>query len=604
MRHQPTRRMAACLLTAAAMLGSGCAEPAGPTVEDARVFLEAAETELLDMWIDAGRAAWVQSTYITEDTTALAAAAQTAVIGATMRLAAEAARFDTVELPEELRRKLLLLKTSMGVAAPADPARQAELSDITTGMESAYGRGAYCPGGGAACLSLPEMERLFADSRDTDELLDIWIGWRTVSPPFRDDYARFVELANAGARDLGFADLGELWRSGYDMPPAAFIEELERLWAQVRPLYEALHCHVRAELADEYGTAVVPSGEPIPAHLLGNMWSQSWSNVYDIVGPARADPGYDLTQLLASNRVDELEMVRYGERFFSSLGFDPLPDTFWDRSLFVQPVDRDVVCHASAWDLDYESDIRIKMCIGINDEDFVTIHHELGHNYYQRAYQRRSPLHRTSANDGFHEGIGDTIALSITPEYLAEVGLLARVPPADRDLGLLLRLALDKVAFLPFGLMVDQWRWKVFAGEIAPEAYNEGWWDLRTEYQGIRPPVPRSEADFDPGAKYHVPANTSYTRYFLAHILQFQFHRALCEVAGVDGPLHRCSIFGSEEAGARLNAMLEMGASQPWPDALEAMTGERTMDATAILDYFAPLQAWLDEQNADRTCGW
>ncbi len=595
--------MAACL-TAAAMLGSACAEPAGPTVEDARVFLEAAETELLDLWIDSGRAAWVQSTYITEDTTALAAAAQTAVIGATMRLAAEAARFDTVELPEELRRKLLLLKTSMGVAAPADPVLQAELSDITTGMESAYGRGAYCPGGGAACLSLPEMERLFADSRDTDELLDIWIGWRTVSPPYRDDYARFVELANAGARDLGFADLGELWRSGYDMPPAAFIEELERLWAQVRPLYEALHCHVRAELADEYGTAVVPPGEPIPAHLLGNMWSQSWSNVYDIVGPARADPGYDLTQLLASSRVDELEMVRYGERFFSSLGFDPLPDTFWDRSLFVQPVDRDVVCHASAWDLDYESDIRIKMCIGVNDEDFVTIHHELGHNYYQRAYQHQSPLHRTSANDGFHEGIGDTIALSITPEYLAEVGLLTRVPPADRDLGLLLRLALDKVAFLPFGLMVDQWRWKVFAGEIAPEAYNEGWWDLRTEYQGIRPPVPRSEADFDPGAKYHVPANTSYTRYFLAHILQFQFHRALCEVAGADGPLHRCSIFGSEEAGARLNAMLEMGASQPWPDALEAMTGERTMDATAILDYFAPLQAWLDEQNADRTCGW
>ncbi len=603
MRHQSTRRLAAGLLAAAAMLASGCAEP-GPTVEDARTFLEAAEAELLDLWIDSGRAAWVQSTYITEDTTALAAAAQTAVIGATMRLAAEAARFDAVELPEELRRKLLLLKTSMGVAAPADPVLQAELSDITTGMESAYGRGAYCPGGRAACLSLPEMERLFADSRDTDELLDIWIGWRTVSPPYRDDYARFVELANAGARDLGFADLGELWRSGYDMPPAAFIEELERLWAQVRPLYEALHCHVRAELADEYGTAVVPPGEPIPAHLLGNMWSQSWSNVYDIVGPARADPGYDLTRLLASSRMDELEMVRYGERFFSSLGFDPLPDTFWDRSLFVQPVDRDVVCHASAWDLDYESDIRIKMCIGINDEDFVTIHHELGHNYYQRAYQHQSPLHRTSANDGFHEGIGDTIALSITPEYLAEVGLLTRVPPADRDLGLLLRLALDKVAFLPFGLMVDQWRWKVFAGEIAPEAYNEGWWDLRTEYQGIRPPVPRSEADFDPGAKYHVPANTSYTRYFLAHILQFQFHRALCEVAGVDGPLHRCSIFDSEEAGARLNAMLEMGASRPWPDALEAMTGGREMDATAILDYFAPLQAWLDEQNADRTCGW
>ena len=587
----------------ATMLVSGCAEP-GSTIEEARAFVDDAEARLLEVWIDAARAGWVQSNFITDDTTAIAASAQTVVIGATMELATEAARFDGVALPEETRRKLLLLKTSMGLAAPADPALQAELAGITTSMESTYGRGVYCPGDGEDCLDLPQMERMFAESRDTDELLDLWTGWRTISPPLRSPYVRFTELANAGARDLGFTDLGELWRAGYDMPPDQFTVELERLWSQVRPLYESLHCHVRAKLADEYGSAVVPPDEPIPAHLLGNMWSQTWANIYDIVGPARSDPGYDLTRLLESNRVDELEMVRYGERFFSSLGFDPLPTTFWERSLFVQPVDRDVVCHASAWDLDYESDVRIKMCIGVNDEDFVTIHHELGHNYYQRAYQQQSPLHRTSANDGFHEGIGDTIALSITPEYLAEVGLLRRVPPADRDLGLLLRLALDKVAFLPFGLMVDQWRWKVFSGEIGPEEYNEGWWDLRTEYQGIRAPVPRSEADFDPGAKYHIPANTSYTRYFLAHILQFQFHRALCEVAGVEGPLHRCSIFGSLEAGARLNAMLAMGASRPWPEALEVVTGQREMDATAILDYFAPVQAWLDEQNAGRSCGW
>ena len=587
----------------ATMLVSGCAEP-GPTVEEARAFVDDAEARLLEVWIDAARAGWVQSNFITDDTTAIAASAQTVLIGATMELATEAARFDGVALPEETRRKLLLLKTSMGLAAPVDPALQAELAGITTSMESTYGRGVYCPGDGEDCLDLPQMERLFAESRDTDELLDLWTGWRTISPPLRSPYVRFTELANAGARDLGFTDLGELWRAGYDMPPDQFTVELERLWSQVRPLYESLHCHVRAKLADEYGSAVVPPDEPIPAHLLGNMWSQTWANIYDIVGPARSDPGYDLTRLLESNRVDELEMVRYGERFFSSLGFDPLPTTFWERSLFVQPVDRDVVCHASAWALDYESDVRIKMCIGVNDEDFVTIHHELGHNYYQRAYQQQSPLHRTSANDGFHEGIGDTIALSITPEYLAEVGLLRRVPPADRDLGLLLRLALDKVAFLPFGLMVDQWRWKVFSGEIGPEEYNEGWWDLRTEYQGIRAPVPRSEADFDPGAKYHIPANTSYTRYFLAHILQFQFHRALCEVAGVEGPLHRCSIFGSLEAGARLNTMLAMGASRPWPDALEVVTGQQEMDATAILDYFAPVQAWLDEQNAGRSCGW
>ena len=603
MRHVTIGRTPPLVGLLMAMLVSACAAP-GPTVEEVRAFVDDAEVRLLEVWIDAARADWVQANFITDETTAIAASAQTMVIGATMELATEAARFDGVALPEETRRKLLLLKTSMGLAAPADPVLQAELAGITTSMQSTYGKGVYCPGDGEDCLDLPQMERMFAESRDTDELLDLWTGWRTISPPMRSPYVRFVELANAGARDLGFTDLGELWRAGYDMPPDEFTVELERLWSQVRPLYESLHCHVRAMLADEYGSAVVPPDEPIPAHLLGNMWSQTWANIDDIVGPARSDPGYDLTRLLESHRVDELEMVRYGERFFSSLGFDPLPATFWERSLFVQPVDRDVVCHASAWDLDYESDVRIKMCIGVNDEDFVTIHHELGHNYYQRAYRQQSPLHRTSANDGFHEGIGDTIALSITPEYLAEVGLLSRVPPADRDLGLLLRLALDKVAFLPFGLMVDQWRWKVFSGEIGPEEYNEGWWDLRTEYQGIRAPVPRNEADFDPGAKYHIPANTSYTRYFLAHILQFQFHRALCEVAGVEGPLHRCSIFGSLAAGERLNAMLEMGASRPWPDALEVVTGQREMDATAILDYFAPVQAWLDEQNAGRSCGW
>jgi len=244
------------------------------------------------------------------------------------------------------------------------------------------------------------------------------------------------------------------------------------------------------------------------------------------------------------------------------------------------------------------------MCIRITGEDFVVVHHELGHNYYQRAYQHQAPLYRTSANDGFHEGIGDTVALSITPEYLVKVGLLNRVPADDGDIGLLLGQALDKIAFLPFGLLVDQWRWQVFAGEITPDRYNEAWWELRERYQGVRSPLVRDETFFDPGAKYHVPANVPYTRYFLAHILQFQFHRALCAAAGNEGPLHRCSIYESKDAGELLVEMLEMGASQPWPDALEVIAGTRQMDATAILDYFAPLQVWLDEQNTGRQCGW
>ena len=584
-------------------LGVSCSfQPERPTVSDAEEFVAAAEDRLLDHWMRAGQAAWVQQNFISIDTNAIAASANAAVMAATTELATEAAQFNSVELPEALDRKLTLLKTSLSAVAPADPVLQQELAEILAGMEAAYGQGEYCTG--EECLDLPQLEGILAESRETDELLEAWSGWRTVSPALRDDYQRFVEIANAGAVELGFADMGEMWRSSYDMEPDEFRAELERLWEQVRPLYESLHCLVRAELGDAYGTAVVGPTGLIPAHLLGNMWSQTWSNVYELVASDDGGRGYDLTRQLERNDIDELEMVRFGEQFFSSLGFEPLPDTFWERSLFVQPADRDVVCHASAWSLDYEDDIRIKMCIRITGEDFVVVHHELGHNYYQRAYQHQDPLYRTSANDGFHEGIGDTVALSITPEYLVKVGLLDRVPADDGDIGLLLGQALDKIAFLPFGLLVDQWRWQVFSGEITPDRYNEAWWELRERYQGVRSPLLRDETFFDPGAKYHVPANVPYTRYFLAHILQFQFHRALCAAAGNEGALHRCSIYESKDAGELLVEMLEMGASQPWPDALEVIAGTRQMDATAILDYFAPLQVWLDEQNTGRECGW
>jgi peptidyl-dipeptidase A len=588
---------------AATAAPSGAPEP--PTVEAAHRFVADAEQRLLALWIRSERASWVKSNFITVDTEAAAAEALEALIATTAELAADSTRFDALELPDELRRKLRLLRTSLPLVAPRDATLQAELSRITTSLESMYGKGEYCSAArGGDCLDLTEITPILAQSRNPDELLDLWTGWHSIAPPMRPLYRRFVELANAGARDLGFADLGQLWRSGYDMPPDDFAREVDRLWAQVKPLYDALHCHVRARLSATYGPELVPLDQPIPAHLLGNMWSQAWGNVYDLVRPEQTARDYDLSALLRERGVDAREMVRYGERFFTSLGFPPLPETFWERSLFTKPADRDVVCHASAWDLDYRDDLRIKMCIDITEEDFVTVHHELGHNFYQRAYSGRDPLHRNSANDGFHEGIGDTIALSITPDYLVKVGLLDGAPGAAGDLGLLLRMALDKVAFLPFGLLVDQYRWKVFSGEIRPEEYNAAWWQLRRKYQGIRSPVARTESDFDPGAKYHVAASVPYTRYFLAHILQFQFHRALCEIAGFEGPLHRCSIYGDREAGERLMRMLELGSSRPWPEALATLTGKHAMDATAILDYFAPLRAWLDEQNRGRRCGW
>ena len=593
----------AATLTLVAGVLISCSGGGAPTTADADSFIEAAEAELLDSWIKAERAAWVQSNFITDDTEAIAADALAELVAATGRLAKESTRYDGLDLPYDTSRKIGLLKTSLPLAAPGDPASQAEMTKTTTEMESIYGKGEYCRDG-EDCLDLGELSNLMAESRDPDELLEAWEGWRTISPPIRDLYTRFVELGNEGARDLGFSDLGAMWRSGYDMPPEEFAAELDRLYEQIRPLYEALHCHVRARLAEEYGTDVVPEGEPIPAHLLGNMWAQSWGYIYELVAPRESDPGFDLTERLRKEGVDAREMVRYGERFFTSLGFEPLPETFWQRSLFTKPADREVVCHASAWDLDYVDDLRIKMCIEINDEDFATIHHELGHNFYQRAYSEQPPLYRNSANDGFHEGVGDTISLSVTPDYLVQVGLLDRAPDSSADLGLLMRMALDKIAFLPWALVVDQWRWQVFSGEVGAGEYNQAWWDLREKYQGVVAPVPRSETDFDPGAKYHVPANTPYTRYFLAGILQFQFHRGLCDLTGYEGPLNRCSIYGNAEAGERLIRMLEMGSSRPWPEALEVATGQREMDASVILDYFAPLQTWLDEQNEGRTCGW
>lgn len=574
-----------------------------PTVEEARQFVADAEKQLQALTTDAGRADWVKSTYITGDTETLAAKADERAIAATVDLAKRATRFDHLNLPADLARKIRLLKLSLTLATPADPRESEELTRIVAGLEGTYGKGKYCPAGKDKCLDLEELSRIMANSRDPAELLDAWRGWHAIAPPMRADFVKYVQLANKGARELGFADTGAMWRSKYDMPPDAFAGELDRLWEQVKPLYVSLHAYVRYRLHEKYGD-IVPATGPIPAHLLGNMWGQEWENIYPLVAPPNADPGYDLSRILKSRNTDWKQMVLYGEGFFKSLGFAPLPDTFWTRSLFTKPRDREVVCHASAWDVDSVDDLRLKMCIDITGEDFATIHHELGHNFYQRAYNRQPFLFRDSANDGFHEALGDTIALSVTPEYLVRLGLLDKAPDTSKDIGLLMHKALEKIAFLPFGLVIDQWRWKVFSGEIPPEKYNEAWWQLRLKYQGIAPPLGRGEADFDPGAKYHVAANVPYMRYFLADILQFQFHRALAREAGCPGPLNRCSIFANQAAGRRLNAMMEMGLSRPWPEALEALTGQREMDATAIRDYFAPLQKWLDEQNRGKPVGW
>lgn len=585
-----------------------------PTVAEAEAFMKKAEDQLEELGIRASRAQWVQENFITDDTETMAAQANEQLTAVTTKLALDARRFDGMKMPAELARKFKLLKLSLVAPAPNNDADRKELTELATKLDGMYGKGKYCKqvDGKEKCFSLNDLERILAHSNNPDELLDAWMGWHKISVPMKDKYARFVQLSNAGAKELGFKDTGAMWRSNYDMSPEEFSAEMERLWRQVEPLYISLHTYVRKQLIKKYGKIADRPDGLIPAQLLGNMWAQEWGNIYPLVAPENGGQGYDLTKQLEKQGLgsgpatldNAKKMVKYGENFFTSLGFAPLPETFWERSLFVKPQDRDVVCHASAWDIDFKDDVRLKVCLEVNDVDFVTIHHELGHNFYQRAYKDQSALFQDSANDGFHEAVGDTIALSVTPEYLKEVGLLDTVPPENADIGYLLKQAMDKIAFLPFGLMIDKWRWEVFSGEVTPAQYNKAWWDLKAKYQGVAPPVERSEADFDPGAKYHIASNTPYARYFLARILQFQFHRALCQAAGQKGPLHRCSIYKNKAAGERLNKMLSMGKSKPWPDALEAISGQRQMDATAILDYFAPLKKWLDEQNQGEKAGW
>ena len=609
------------------MAASKSAGDAAPTVQEAKEFLEDSEVELAEYNAYASKVYWIKANFITEDTAALEARVGEEGAKLSTRMSNQAKRFKDLPLPADMRRKIDGLLRGSNFPAPDDESAAKELAKIMTDLDGTYGKGRFeidvtderiikildndadgtldkeAPKG---TIHLGQASDIIAKSDDPELLKATWEAWRTISKPMKGDYADMVKIINKGSAELGFKDAGDLWRAGYDMEAAAFSKEADRLWGQVKPLYDELHCHVRAKLNDKYGDEVVPLDGPMRADLLGNMWGQSWGNIYDDVAPKGGGEGVDVTKLLVEKGYDARKMVEVAEQFFTSMGFEELPQTFWERSLITKPEDREVVCHASAWNLDDLEDVRIKMCTKVNAEDFSTVHHELGHNFYQRAYKDQSVFYKTGANDGFHEAIGDMIALSITPEYLVEIGLLdqADLPGEDADLALLMRQAMDKVAFLPFGLMVDQWRWKVFDGTYSPSEYNDGWWELREKYQGLKPPVERPGDAFDPGAKYHIPGNTPYMRYFLAHILQFQFHKAACDQAGFEGPLHRCSVYGNTDVGEKFNAMMELGASKPWPDALEAFTGTRDMDGSAILEYFAPVMTYLQEENKDRTCGW
>ena len=614
----PSLQLVACAASGALclVLAGGCAPrqsaPPAPTppgaaaTESADEFVARVNRELNALAQEAQAAGYTLDTYITTDTQLLNARANDRYLAYLSKAVAEAKRYDGQELSPATRRALMKLRLNVAAPAPDDAAKRARLTQLEAQLEAKYGEGKYCPKGPGSCMNLDQLSEILARSRNYAELTDAWKGWHAVGAGMREEYGEFVRLANEGARELGFKNLGVMWRAGYDMTPEEFDAESERLWQQVKPLYDGLHCYARARLARRYGEDQVPAGKPIPAQLLGNMWAQQWNKIYpDILRPYPTASLETADALLKVQQWDAARMTHSAESFYTSLGFPQLPKTFWERSMLSRPRDREVVCHASAWDMASGGDVRIKACLVPTEEDLYTVYHELGHVYYFISYSSQPFLFRDGANDGFHEAIGDTINLSVTPAYLARIGLIHAVAPSHEALiNQQMKMALEKIAFLPFGRLIDEWRWKVFSGEITPANYNSSWWELRRRYQGLAPPVPRSEADFDPGAKYHIPSNTPYTRYFLSYILQFQFHKALCAAAASKAPLYECSNYGSQEAGRRYVDMLRLGASEPWQDALEKLTGTRRIDAAPIIEYFQPLMEWLSEENKSRQCGW
>ena len=591
---------------------SSCSSQQASTLNesDVETFLERVELEDKTLGPVASSAYWIGSNFITYDSQKVVADYGKRFQLLALERARQAATFDKVLVSEENRRKLNLIKNSFVMPSPLDDALAGEIAGISAELDAMYGAGQHCFGEGD-CYDLEAFEAVIDNSRDPDELLKAWEGWRNIGKPMKDMYLRMVEIGNLGAKDLGYDGLTDLWFSQYDMPADDFLAETDRVWDELKPLYDALHCHVRNELSEHYGEAVVSKKGSMPAHVLGNMWGQSWANIYDLVytpDNPTADTNIDLTKILEEKDIGEIEMVEIAENFFLSLGFEPLPKTFWERSLFIKPQDHNVVCHASAWDLDSDAnDLRVKMCIERNAEDFSTIHHELGHIFYYQAYSQQPSIFQGGANDGFHEAVGDLLTLSITPDYYHKIGMIteAEAINAKSDpISLLMQQALDGVVSVPWTLMLDKWRAGVFSGETSEAELNNSWWELREYYQGKKAPRERDADAFDPGAKYHIPGNTPYTRYYLAKILQYQFHESLCNQIGFEGPLHECSIYNNELAGEQLRAMLSLGQSQEWQVALEALTGTRTLSGKSMLNYYKPLKDWLDLQNASRSCGW
>ncbi|UYV73685.1 hypothetical protein LAZ67_11000346 [Cordylochernes scorpioides] len=414
-------------------------------------------------------------------------------------------------------------------------------------------------------LSLePDLTRIFASSRNAEDLKKYWVGWRyATGKKIRSQYVKFVEQSNEVARANGFNDRGELWREPYES--LTYEDDMAEQWEILRPFYLEMHAYVRMKLVKLYGEEVVKPDGPIPAHLL--------------------------------------DVKDFGE-LFTSMGMKRMTPEFLHYSVLEKQEAEAMKCYTLAGTMCAEDDFCLLHCTVPTQEDLALVHHMMGNIQYFQHYANQPFALQWGANPSFHEAIGEVMELSVvTPTHLHKIGFLDKVENDTDEINFLMFMALEKIAFLPFSYLIDLWRWDVFRGSV--NKLNDRWWQLRLQYQGLCPPVRRSETDFDPGAKNHVPGDTPQIRHFFSYILQFQLQELLCREAGHVGPLHTCDIYGSHAAGDKLAGLLRLGSSMPWQDALARMTGgSGKLDARPLLNYFAPLRRHIRESLGNSTVGW